>query len=384
MGCEAVDTIHGSRRTLRRGGLVRRARVLVAALVVVGLTAVALPSPAQGDEVIDKVRQGQEIADQLDQLNLKLYELTGQQELARHQLDDAKSVAADAQARLDAANADLLSHQRELAKFSVEAYISGGGSSRGSGLIGSPSQSAEVASGYIDTVGEKRQRLIDELASTRSRIDSEAEHLALAEQDAQALADRIDQAGRDTDAALTEQKQLQDRVTGELVAMVTTEQQRLAQQAAQAGQTQSVVNDGSVTNVAPPQHPHAGDVVKFALSKLGAPYIWAAAGPDTFDCSGLILWAWGLADVHLDHYTGFQYAQTTHIAVADLLPGDLVFFWAAGETGDPSHVGLYIGNGLMVHAPHAGGNVMLSSIYYWPSGTFSASRVPAPPQPPTP
>jgi len=61
-----------------------------------------------------------------------------------------------------------------------------------------------------------------------------------------------------------------------------------------------------------------------------------------------------------------------------------VFFWAAGETGDPSHVGLYIGNGLMVHAPHAGGNVMLSSIYYWPSGSFSASRVPAPPQPHTP
>jgi len=278
MGCEAVDTIHGSRRTLRRGGLVRRARVLVAALVVVGLTAVALPSPAQGDEVIDKVRQGQEIADQLDQLNLKLYELTGQQELARHQLDDAKSVAADAQARLDAANADLLSHQRELAKFSVEAYISGGGSSRGTGLIGSPSQSAEVASGYIDTVGEKRQQLIDELASTRNRIDSEAEHLALAEQDAQRLADQIEQASRDTDAALTEQKQLQDRVTGELVAMVTTDQQRLAQQAAEAGQTQSVANDGSVTDQAPPQHPHAGDVVKFALSKLGAPYIWAAAG----------------------------------------------------------------------------------------------------------
>jgi len=102
--------------------------------------------------------------------------------------------------------------------------------------------------------------------------------------------------------------------------------------------------------------------------------------------AGLVLriprWAWALAGVHLDHYTGFQYAQTTHIAVADLLPGDLVFFWGAGETGDPGHVGLYIGNGLMVHAPHEGGNVMLSSIYYWPSGTFSASRVTDPASPP--
>ncbi len=383
MGCEAVLSIC-ERRTSGRAGLVRRARMVVAVALVAGLASAVLPSPAQGDEVIDKVREGQEIADHLDQLNLRLDELTGQQELARHQLEDAKTVAADAQARLDAANADLLGHQKELARFSVEAYISGGGSARVDSLLSSPTPSAEVAAGYINTVGEKRQQLIDELASTRNRIDSEAEHLSLAQDDAQRLADQVDQASNDTDAALAEQKQLQDKVTGELVALVTTEQERLAQQAAEAGQSQSVANDSSVTGKVPPQHPHAADVVKFALSKLGAPYIWAAAGPDTFDCSGLILWAWSQAGVPLDHYTGFQYAQTTHIAVADLLPGDLVFFWGAGETGDPGHVGLYIGDGLMVHAPHAGGNVMLSSIYYWPSGTFSASRVVDPASPPAP
>ncbi|HEY5154703.1 MAG TPA: NlpC/P60 family protein [Acidimicrobiales bacterium] len=354
----------------------------VAVALVAGLAFAVTPLAAQGDEVIDKVRESQQIADQLDALNLRLTELGSKQEVARHQLQDAQAAAADAQARLDAANADLTAHQRQLASFSVEAYISGGGSARMDSLLGSPSQSAEVAASYIDTVGEKRQQIIDDLASTRNRIDSEAEHLSLAEADAKRLADQVDQASQDTDAALAEQKALQDKVTGELVDLVTNERERLAQEAAVAGQTQSVANDGSVTGTAPPQHPHAADVVKFALSKLGAPYIWAAAGPDTFDCSGLVLWAWALAGVHLDHYTGFQYAQTTHIAVADLLPGDLVFFWGAGETGDPGHVGLYIGNGLMVHAPHEGGNVMLSSIYYWPSGTFSASRVTDPASPP--
>ncbi len=228
--------------------------MLLAVALTVGLTAVALPSPAQGDEVIDKVRQSQEIADQLDALNLKLYELSGQQEVARHQLDDATKAAAEAQARLDAANADLSAHQKALASFSVEAYISGGGSTRMDSLLSSPSQSAEVAAGYIDTVGEKRQQLIDELAATRNRIDSEAEHLALAQRDAQSLSDQVDQAGRDTDAALAEQKQLQDKVTGELVDLVTTDQQRLAQQAAEAGQSQSVANDAGVTGPAPPQH----------------------------------------------------------------------------------------------------------------------------------
>lgn len=378
MSCEAVRPTAGRNVHARRRVWSGRGRSLLAAALVLGLTAALVPTlgaPARADEVLDKVHEAQDIADRLDQLNGKLAELTGSQEITRHQLDESTKAADAAQARLDAAQADLQAHQAELGRFSVEAYISGGGSARIDSFLTTPSQQAQVAAGYIDTVGEKRKQLIDRLAENRDQIDREAEHLAQARDDAQRFADQVDQTSRDTDAALAEQRDLQQKVTGELVALVTTEQQRLAKDAADAGQSASVANDGLVTGVAPPQHDHADDVVKFALSKLGAPYIWAAAGPDTFDCSGLVLWAWGMAGVTLEHYTGFQYAATAHIAVKDLLPGDLVFFWAAGETGDPSHVGLYIGNGLMVHAPHAGGNVMLSSIYYWPSGTFAAARV---------
>jgi cell wall-associated NlpC family hydrolase len=356
----------------------RRARVVVVLWISAGLLLALLPSgvtPAQADQVADRVAQAQEIADKLGGLNLRLMDLAGQHELASHRYDEAKKAADEAQGRLDAANEDVRRHQRELARFSVNAYVSGGGSSKFDTLLTTPAQQVPVASSYLDSVGEKRKNLIDQLAGSRDQIDAEALALTQATDEAQRITDQLDQAGRDTTAALAEQKDLQDTVNGELVGLVTTAEERAKQDAAAAGAVPGQVDDSQVTEPPVAQQPHAPDVVKFALTKLGAPYIWAAAGPETFDCSGLVLWAWAQAGVSLDHYTGSQYAQTQHIKVADLQPGDLVFFWAQGETGDPGHVGIYVGDGLMVHAPHEGGNVMLSSIYYWSSATVAASRV---------
>ena len=93
-----------------------------------------------------------------------------------------------------------------------------------------------------------------------------------------------------------------------------------------------------------------------ALSQLGKPYLWAAEGPDSYDCSGLTMWAWAHAGVLLPHNSGAQFAVTARIAVEDWQPGDLLFF------GHPiHHVGLYIGGGEMVEAPYTGGFVQVSS-----------------------
>jgi cell wall-associated NlpC family hydrolase len=96
-----------------------------------------------------------------------------------------------------------------------------------------------------------------------------------------------------------------------------------------------------------------------ALSKRGDPYVWGAAGPSEFDCSGLVLWAYAQEGISLPHYTGDQWNSGVHVARADLEPGDLVFFYP-----DISHVGLYIGNGLMVDAPDSGDVVKVQSIYW--------------------
>jgi cell wall-associated NlpC family hydrolase len=98
--------------------------------------------------------------------------------------------------------------------------------------------------------------------------------------------------------------------------------------------------------------------VQWAYKELGKPYVWGAAGPDSFDCSGLTQYVWAKAGVYLDHYTGSQWNEGRHVSRDQLQPGDLVFFGS-----DLHHVGLYIGDGNMIEAPHSGADVRISGAF---------------------
>ncbi|WP_422772409.1 NlpC/P60 family protein [Plantactinospora sp. WMMC1484] len=93
----------------------------------------------------------------------------------------------------------------------------------------------------------------------------------------------------------------------------------------------------------------AGKAVKFACAQIGKPYSWGADGPGAYDCSGLTLAAWRQGGVSLPHNARAQRGQTKRISRSDLRPGDLVFYYA-----DLSHVGMYVGDGWIVHASRAG------------------------------
>ena len=111
----------------------------------------------------------------------------------------------------------------------------------------------------------------------------------------------------------------------------------------------------------------------WALTQLGKPYQWGAAGPSTYDCSGLTMQAWAHAGVSLLHWTGYQWPSGPHIPISQLRRGDLVFY--ATNTADPNtihHVGIYIGNGEMVDAPYTGAFVRIDSIYW--TGLIGATR----------
>ena len=98
--------------------------------------------------------------------------------------------------------------------------------------------------------------------------------------------------------------------------------------------------------------------LRYALGKRGDPYVWGAAGPSAFDCSGLVLWAYAQVGISLPHYTGDQWNQGEHVSRSQLQPGDLVFF------GSPiHHVGMFVGNGTMIEAPYTGVDVRYHSIY---------------------
>jgi cell wall-associated NlpC family hydrolase len=87
--------------------------------------------------------------------------------------------------------------------------------------------------------------------------------------------------------------------------------------------------------------------------------MWGAAGPSAFDCSGLVMWAYAKVGISLPHYTGAQWQMGIHVSRRDLQPGDLVFFYA-----NIGHVGLYIGNGLMVDAPDFGEVVQVQPVMW--------------------
>ncbi|QKW50390.1 C40 family peptidase [Streptomyces buecherae] len=105
----------------------------------------------------------------------------------------------------------------------------------------------------------------------------------------------------------------------------------------------------------------AQQAIDFARAQLGKPYVWGATGPDSYDCSGLTQGAWKAAGVTLPRTTWDQAKVGKRIATTDLAPGDLVFFY-----DDSSHVGLYIGEGKMIHAPRPGANVRIESIFTMP------------------
>ncbi|MGE5291029.1 MAG: NlpC/P60 family protein [Micromonosporaceae bacterium] len=117
---------------------------------------------------------------------------------------------------------------------------------------------------------------------------------------------------------------------------------------------------GSYPDVVLPEATTVGTVaLRAALTKRGDPYLWGAAGPGEFDCSGLVVWAFAQEGISLPHYTGSLWNSGMHVSRDNLEPGDLVFFFV-----DISHVGIYLGNGLMVDAPSAGQDVQVQAVYW--------------------
>jgi peptidoglycan DL-endopeptidase CwlO len=126
------------------------------------------------------------------------------------------------------------------------------------------------------------------------------------------------------------------------------------------------------TDPNPPAPSHgAAAAIAFARDQLGEPYVWGAAGPDSWDCSGLTMGSWAAAGVQLSHYSVSQYYETTPISYSQIKPGDLIF-WAS-DSNDPNtifHVALYIGDGQMIQAPRTGRDVEIQDVFYWETPDF--------------
>ncbi|MEU5340676.1 MULTISPECIES: NlpC/P60 family protein [unclassified Streptomyces] len=167
-------------------------------------------------------------------------------------------------------------------------------------------------------------------------------------------------------AAIERKKQEEaQRKADELARQQAADAERRRQEAAQGTGTGTSTGSGSTSGTSgsgpAASTAKADKALAFARAQIGKPYVWGASGPGSYDCSGLTQAAWKAAGVTLPRTTWDQVKAGTTVSVNSAQPGDLVFFY-----DDISHVGIYIGDGMMIHAPKPGAYVREESIYYMP------------------
>ncbi len=227
--------------------------------------------------------------------------------------------------------------------------------------------------------------ILSQVKTFRSAVKRHGELLAQArESQVRVVAERA-AAKQSIESKINEQNNLLSSLKGQIAQLVAADaarqlqmareaQARLAaqQRASQQQQATTVVGVSAIapaadTVVAPPST-HS-NVANIALSQLNTPYVWGGSAPGGFDCSGLVMWAYAQVGVSLPHSSYAQYGYGVPVSRDQLEPGDLVFFDGLG------HVGIYIGGGQFVHAPHTGDVVKISSLdESWYAATFVGAR----------
>jgi cell wall-associated NlpC family hydrolase len=326
-------------------------------LVVPGIvasvsTASASPTKAQVDAAKQKLATLQEhFAAVNENYNQALYEL----QQAQQHLDEAKAMRDAAQKQADAARAALQAR-------AVQAYTDMG------------SQYEALLSANSLTEFSDRLEFLGAITQTDSNLaataDSTAQRAAWATQeynsavsDAQAKADAAQKQKEQAAADLAEMQQLASQLDAQYQQAVREQQQALAQQQQQqvTAPVQPPTDGGGGGGFVPDPNAGAAAVaVQAAYSVIGAPYVFGAAGPSAFDCSGLTSWAWGQAGVYLPHSASAQYSSLPRVPLSEVQPGDIIYYGNFGP-----HVALYVGGGTIIHATHpgAGGGVHADSLY---------------------
>lgn len=199
-------------------------------------------------------------------------------------------------------------------------------------------------------------------AAQKAAADADTQERALAAQEKAAVAElarlrrtsvEVEQA-RQAQLAREAQQREQARIAAQMRAQATARAQA-------ARDARSARGARSVPNAPIQASGNAAQAIAFAQAQLGKPYLWGGNGPGSYDCSGLMVAAWGSVGRALPRTAQWQYDALPHVALEDLQPGDLVFFGATESS--IYHVGMFIGNGMMIEAPRTGLNIRYSSIY---------------------
>jgi cell wall-associated NlpC family hydrolase len=355
----------------------RRALALVAALALGASLVVVVAEPASASKKLrDAKQRAARIRVEIQRLEDVAEIATEDYNEARVELARAVSVSLNAQRDLDAARASTQERDDLLGDRVRALYMTGGAF----GMYASMLEAGDIGEAL-----DRYAQINSVVTEDRLALDHANDALALAtaaEQRLDAAASlqtRIEAkvanaASRVTDA-LRAQHALLASANDEIRRIIDEDRRAAEEAAARAfaarlagargytGDPSKVLSAlRSDTNL--PVSPIAAAAIAAARSQIGKPYQWGATGPATFDCSGLTGWAYARAGVNLPRTSRQQWFAGSHPELADLLPGDLLF-WGSNPDNPSSihHVALYIGGGLMIAAPHTGARVQIQPVY---------------------
>jgi len=339
----------------RRLGLV----VLAALLGVGGLAVIGL-QPAGADQIGNDQAQAKALQAQIAANNEQIDALGQQADGAQVRLEQAQTTLASDQVNLATTERDLTRIRglvRARAVASYEAALSG---EQFQSLDFADAQRLLIAQKYTATQAAADTALTHSLTATQDQLSQQQSDATKAS--AQAATDRqdLDAVKANLQTINAEQQQTLSQVQGQLVALVQQQQDAIG--ASDGGDPSAYPN-------LPPVSPLAAQAIAFARAQLGKPYVYAAAGPDSYDCSGLVMAAFAFAGYQLPHYSGAQYASLPHIPISAAQPGDLLFWGDAAS----EHVAIYVGDGRILEAGGTGNDVHIGPIWGQPMG---AARVP--------
>ncbi|MEU9315467.1 NlpC/P60 family protein [Streptomyces sp. NPDC048295] len=336
-------------------------------------SAMAAPDPKPGVEDVQK----------------KVDDLYRQAGTATQQYNQAKEASAAQRAKVDALlddvaeRADKLNEaRRTLGAYAAAQYRSGSITPSATFFLADDPQSYFDQSQLMDRMTSRQQqaitdfrtqqakaskkraeavRSLETLTTTQSTLRTSKQDVQTKLGEARTLLSKLTAEEKARLAAIERKKEAEARRKAQELAKQQAAAKAEADRKADEAAKESGGGTGTGTGSDSGATTKAEKVLAFARAQIGKPYVWGATGPASYDCSGLTRAAWKAAGVDIPRTTWDQVKIGTRVATADLRPGDLVFFY-----DDISHVGIYKGDGMMIHAPKPGANVREESIYYMP------------------
>ncbi len=364
----------------------RQASATLLALVALVTAVLTVASSATANPSIDSKRaQAQAILAEIHETDAELEQAIEAYNYANVQLDQIDADLRSNAHHLAVARKSLGTAQLNVAERLRSLYVNGDTAGAVEIILGAESLDDLLNRlDMVERVSDQDAKVLKDVRAFRKEVENRRERLSAARTaQARVVADRASQkqwiegqlAERERKLAgiQDEIRQLQEEEARRQAVLAAQARARLAAQQAAANAARVAASDAAtaapaaatatdvaaVTSedvIAPAPPSQYGGVVGIAMQYLGVPYVWGGSGPGGFDCSGLVSYVYAQVGVSLPHHAASIYNYGTPVAYSDLQPGDLVFFSGLG------HMGIYIGGGQFIHAPHTGDVVKISSV----------------------